>query len=195
MAIQLYRHIYTRINDDRYDFLNRIRVNLGVMAIKGYSPELQKWKLTVRCRLVSYSGQPFFAWGGLIPLLGGILLLGGYSFAYRDSISILQLPSKQSNNRFQHFTFLAISWIGNRPVSSGCRIHRLHHFIGVRPHPNECPDGDNKPSGGWPLFQGLWGVCNTTSLPLPSDPLGPHVVVPVRVPSRGQIKLFNHLRY
>ena len=33
-------------------------------------------------------------------------------------------------------------------VSWGCRIHRMNHFRGIRPRPNECPGYDTKESDG-----------------------------------------------
>ena len=40
-----------------------------------------------------------------------------------------------------------------------------------------------------------WGMLSTTSLPLLPGPLRPGVIVPLRVQSMGQIKLFKHLLY
>ena len=37
----------------------------------------------------------------------------------------------------------------------------------------------------------LWGIRSTPSLPLLSGPLWPGVVMPDRVPSMGQIELFD----
>ena len=47
-----------------------VRVDLGVMTMKGYSPNLQNWSLTIKCSLVSYLGHhPFVGSGeGLTPL-------------------------------------------------------------------------------------------------------------------------------
>ena len=41
----------------------------------------------------------------------------------------------------------------------------------------------------------LWRMWNTPSFPLLPGLLIPGVVVPVRVPSMGQIEIFNHLLY
>ena len=74
----------------------------------------------------------------------------------------------------------------NRFVSWNCRE--------VRTPLNECPGHDNKLHlmvrlQSW-RFGGMW---NTPSLPLLPGPIRSGVVAPVRVPSLGQIELFNHL--
>ena len=42
---------------------------------------------------------------------------------------------------------------------------------------------------------GLWGMWSIPSLPVLSGSLWPRVIISVRVPSMGQIKLSNHLLY
>ena len=44
-----------------------------------------------------------------------------------------------------------------------------------------------------PVIMELWRMWSTLSLPLLPGLLWPRVIVPVRVPSMGQIELFNHL--
>ena len=56
---------------------------------------------------------------------------------------------------------------------------------------NECPGYDTKPSDGEAPVLEPWGMWNTYSLPLFLGPLWPGVVVPVRVPSMGQIELVS----
>ena len=58
---------------------------------------------------------------------------------------------------------------------------------------NECPDMTlNHLEVQAPVLE-LWGMWSTSSFPLLSGSLKPRVVVPIRVPSMGQIELFNHL--
>ena len=57
------------------------------------------------------------------------------------------------------------------------------------------PGYDIKPSDTEVTFLDLWGMWSTPSLSLLPDPLLPKVVVPGRVPSVGQVELFNHLLY
>ena len=52
---------------------------------------------------------------------------------------------------------------------------------------------DIKQSNGESLVPELWGMWSTPSLPLIPGPLWPWVVVTARVPSMGQIDLFDHL--
>ena len=56
---------------------------------------------------------------------------------------------------------------------------------------NECPAYNTKLQ---PVLM-LWGMWSAFSLPLLPDPLWFKVVVPVRVPSMGQLELFHHLLY
>ena len=60
---------------------------------------------------------------------------------------------------------------------------------------NECPGYEAKPSNSEASVLELWGMWSTLSLPLLPGPLSPWVVVFVKVPSMGQIELFNHLLY
>ena len=60
------------------------------------------------------------------------------------------------------------------------------------PHPNKCPGYDTKSSYSEAQILEFWGMWSTPSLSLHSGPLWPGVVVLVRVPSRGQIEIFNH---
>ena len=53
---------------------------------------------------------------------------------------------------------------------------------------HKCPGYDTKLSDGEVPVLELWGMWNIPSLK-------PGVVIPVRVPSMGQIELFNHLQY
>ena len=57
----------------------------------------------------------------------------------------------------------------------------------------ECAGYDSKLRLIVSLQSWSWGLWSTPSLPLLSDPLWPKVVVPVTVPSVGQVELFNHL--
>ena len=57
------------------------------------------------------------------------------------------------------------------PVGWGCRIHRLHLCIGVRPHPKECPAYDTKQSDGEvSVTLEFWGMRNSPSLPMLPGP-------------------------
>ena len=84
-----------------------VRVNLGVIAMKGYStfPKLQDWSLTIRCSLLSYSRH----------LLGGgrsAEVQLAYSTAPADRARIKTgklkkkltlINAKVSNNLLAHF--------------------------------------------------------------------------------------------
>ena len=64
----------------------------------------------------------------------------------------------------------------------GCWIHQLHLC-------NEYPGYDTKQSDGEaPVVLELWGIWNTSSLPLLPGPLWPGVVAPDWVLSMGQIE-------
>ena len=67
------------------------------------------------------------------------------------------------------------------PVGWGYKIHRL----------NECPVYDTKPSNGEAPVMREFGGIRTHSLPSLPGPILPEVVAPNRVPSVGQIKLFD----
>ena len=58
---------------------------------------------------------------------------------------------------------------------------------------NECPRYNTKPSDGEVLVLDRWGMRSTSCLPLLLGSLLPGVIVPFRVPSIGQMELFNHL--
>ena len=80
------------------------------------------------------------------------------------------------------------------PVGWECRIYQLHLYRGIRLlqlvswiwH---------KPSDDEDLVLEIWEMLTIPSLPLLPGPLWPVVVVSVRVPSMGQIELFNHILY
>ena len=59
----------------------------------------------------------------------------------------------------------------------------------------ECPGYDNKPNDDEAPVLDLWGMWSTPSLALLPGPTWHWVVIPVRVPSVGQIEQFNHLLY
>ena len=72
----------------------QVTVDLGVIAMKGYSPWLQDWSLTIRFRLVSYPGYNFFVGGG-----GSLISRQEMQSAYSKPwwqvwIKILKLNSK-----------------------------------------------------------------------------------------------------
>ena len=73
------------------------------------------------------------------------------------------------------------------PVGWGWEYTDCISAKGVKPHPNKCPDNDSKHSDGEAPVLKLLVITPRSTL------LG--VVVPVRVPSMGQIELFNHLVY
>ena len=81
------------------------------------------------------------------------------------------------------------------PVRLGCRIVWLHLCTRGRTSlpTNKYPGYDTKPSDDEPSVLEFWEMWNISSLTLLLGPLWPRVVAPVRVPSLGQIKLFNHL--
>ena len=58
---------------------------------------------------------------------------------------------------------------------------------------DECPRYNVKPSDSEALVLELWEMWSTSLLRLLLGPLKPGVVVPDRVPSMGQIELFDHL--
>ena len=76
-------------------------------------------------------------------------------------------------------------------------MRRLYLCSGViSPHPaNPCPGYDAKPSDDKASVQEVWRMWDTSSLSLLLDPLWLRVVVPVRVLSNSQIKLFNYILY
>ena len=74
----------------------------------------------------------------------------------------------------------------------GAVEYLLHLCRGIR-HSTKCPRYDIKQSDGEVLVVELWGMWSISSLSFPPASLGPKVVVPIRVPSVHQIKLFNHL--
>ena len=57
---------------------------------------------------------------------------------------------------------------------------------------NECPEYDTKTSDGEAPVIKLWGRWSTPLLSLFPGLVRPGVVVPVRIPSIGQIELFNY---
>ena len=57
---------------------------------------------------------------------------------------------------------------------------------------NECLGYNIKTSDGEARILKIWGMWSSTSLPLLPGPLRLGVVVPVRIQSMGQIKLFKH---
>ena len=67
----------------------------------------------------------------------------------------------------------------------GCRIHRLHFCIGVRPPSNESPGYDTKQSDGEAPVLEFWKMWSIPSLLLLPDPLWLRVVVPDRVIGQG----------
>ena len=72
------------------------------------------------------------------------------------------------------------------PVDWGFKIHRLRHFRGVRPPPNECPVYDTKQSDAKvPVMLGFWGMQSTPSLLLLPGPLWPEMVARDRALSMG----------
>ena len=72
------------------------------------------------------------------------------------------------------------------PVGWGCKIHRLHLCIGIRPHLTSVLVYDTKQSDGEvPAELELWGMRSNPSLPLLSGPLWPGVVAPDRALSMG----------
>ena len=77
----------------------------------------------------------------------------------------------------------------------GCKIHQLHLYREVRPHPpTSVLDMTSNRIWWWGSIPG-GGMWSAFSLPLPPDRLWPDVVVLFRVPSMSQIELFNHLTF
>ena len=77
-------------------------------------------------------------------------------------------------------------------VGCGCRIHRLHLFIELRPPhtSNDCHDFDTFQSDSEaPVILELWGIWSIPSLPSQPNPLWPGVI-PFRAPFIDQIDLF-----
>ena len=95
------------------------------------------------------------------------------------------------NETWIHFCFqykYIIYRLSFSSFGSSCRICWLHLCRGVRPPPQRVYWIWHKAI--WVLK--LWGIWSNPSLPLLSGPLWTWVVVPFRVPSMGQIELFNH---
>ena len=91
--------------------------------------------------------------------------------------------------------FLSISKLfPGYSVSWSCRIHWLHLWRGIRSLPQMSVLGMII-IWWWGSNLGALRNINTPPLPLLQGPLWPKVVVHVRVPSIGQIYLFNHLLY
>ena len=65
----------------------------------------------------------------------------------------------------------------------------MHLWRKVKPYPNECPEYDTKQSDDEALVLELRGMWSTPSLALLVDSLQPRVVIPIKVPSMGQIEL------
>ena len=63
----------------------------------------------------------------------------------------------------------------------------------VLPPPSECPGYDTRPSDGEASNLEHWGMWSNPSIPLLSGSFWCRVVVPDRVLSMAQIKLFGHL--
>ena len=80
------------------------------------------------------------------------------------------------------------------PVVWCCRIHWLYLCGEVRPASNKCPGYDSN-QWWWDSSSGALGMWSSTLLLLLPGLLWPGTVVPVKVPSMGQIELFNHLQY
>ena len=87
-----------------------------------------------------------------------------------------------------------------QPVGCGRGIYRLHLWRRLRPSTttttttkkkNDCPGYDTRLFHGEVPIVELWRMWSTRSLPLLLSTLWPRVVAPVRVPSIGQIKIFN----
>ena len=77
------------------------------------------------------------------------------------------------------------------PDGRNCRIHWLLLCNGLRAPPaNECLEYHTKQTDGEiPVMLELWGMWNTSLLPLLSGPFCPGVFAPDRVLSIGQIEL------
>ena len=58
-----------------------------------------------------------------------------------------------------------------------------------------CLGYDTKASDGETPVLKLWGMWSTPLLPLTSGSLWSEVVIPVRVPSMGQMEISNHFLY
>ena len=63
----------------------------------------------------------------------------------------------------------------------------------MTPTHNQRPGYDTKPSYGEALVLEFWGMWSTPSLPVTPCSLWPEKEIPVKIPSIGQIELFNHL--
>ena len=77
------------------------------------------------------------------------------------------------------------------------RIHRLHFYSGIRPHPHrkEYPRYDTKQYDGEALILEIWGMWSASSLLLLPVALWAGVVVHVRILFMVQIELLNYLQY
>ena len=71
------------------------------------------------------------------------------------------------------------------PVGWGCRIHRLHHYRGIRP-PKKCPGYNTKKSDSKvTVMLELWEMRITPSVSLLPGPLWLGMVAPDRALSMG----------
>ena len=110
---------------NRYD-LNRYyhsgSVDLGVMTMKGYSPDLNNWSLTIRCSLVSYrilspANKVCYVWSVFYILvrkihetlwgLYVILVISVDVHSYFTGIALLIIPT---TNTTQNFTIAWKKW-------------------------------------------------------------------------------------
>ena len=151
----------------------QVRVDLGALAIKGYSAFPKSSSITGTSPsdcLVSYLGHSlvgFFTplqrstWCILhLQLTGQICFVSNWTLLLCACLCIHQ---KVCNLMIKNiFIFL----YNLCPVGWGCRIHRLLLCRGVRPPTNESPVYDTKQSDGEvPAMLELWGIRSTPLLP------------------------------
>ena len=132
-----------------------------------------------------------------ICLLQSVPIVYHNMFIYINDIICSYLFSYQFESLYNTLSiYLSIYLSIPSPFGKVCRICRLHLCRGVRTPLNESPEYDLKLSDGEaPVLLELWRMWSTPSASSPPGPLWPGVTVPVRVPSMGQIELFNHLLY
>ena len=136
-------------------------MDLGVMAMKGYSTHL-RFPEPGPCHQMEYLGLP----------------------THFEERSILPRCRRYSQRFYTLLTeYCSVGW--------GCWIHRLYFCREVRSAPtNECPGHDTKHSdSAVPVMLELWRKQSTPSFSSLPGRIWPRVVTPDRVLSMGQIEL------
>ena len=143
---------------------------------------LPNWLNFLCTELYNSSTSTFVLWASQIALIQPIHGQG-YTLLFLDRVHLLFTQV--------HFLFWqpgrVVGQYTTYPVDWGCLIRRLHLC-------NECPGYGTKLSDEAPVLE-LWEMLSTPSLSFLTGPLGPRVIIPVRVLYMGEIEIFNDLLY